>query len=125
MQSVAEALIDQLIGGQHLACEVARQEERCNDDATDHVAEDDLQEAEVSGEGDAWYGDDGERRGLSGDDRERYGPPGNGVVGEKVGLERLVDFFATAFGEAQAEEGDADQVERDDDEVDGMEVRGH
>ena len=80
----AEAAVDELVGGEHLAVEVARQEEGGDDDAAEHVAEDDLQEAEVAGEGDAGDADDGEGGGFGGDDGERDGPPGNGVVGEEV-----------------------------------------
>ena len=44
----AEAAVDELVGGEHLAGEVARQEECRHDDAAEHVADDDLQEAEVA-----------------------------------------------------------------------------
>ena len=76
-----------MVGGQHFAAEVTREEEQRDDDAAEHVAEHDLQEAEVAGEGYAGDGDDGERRGLGGDDGEGDRPPGNGVVGEEVALE--------------------------------------
>ena len=90
VQRGAEAAVDELVGGEHLALEVARQEERCDDDAAEHVADDDLEEAEVAGEGHAGDGDDGEGDGFGGDDGERDGPPGDGVVGEEVALERAV-----------------------------------
>ena len=96
VQEGAEALVDELVGGEHLAGEVARQKERGDDDAAEHVADDDLQEAEVAGEGDAGDGDDGEGGGFGGDDGERDGPPGDGVVGEEVGLEGLVWLGAVA-----------------------------
>ena len=57
-----------------------------DDDAAQHVAEDDLQKAEVAGEGEAGHADDGERAGFRGDDGERDGPPGHGAVGEEVAL---------------------------------------
>ena len=74
--------------------EVARQEERGDDDAAEHVADDDLEEAEVAGEGQAGDGDDGEGGGFGGDDGERDGPPGNGVVGEEVALQRAIGCAA-------------------------------
>ncbi len=83
----AEAAVDELVGGEHLAAEVAREKERGDDDAAEHVAEDDLEEAEVAGEGDAGDGDDGEGGGFGGDDGEGDGPPGDAVVGEEVGFE--------------------------------------
>ena len=41
------------------ALEISGQEDRCDDDAPDHVADDDLEEAEVAGEGEAGDADDG------------------------------------------------------------------
>ena len=38
----AEALVDELVGGEHLAAEVFGQKELGDDDAAEHVAEDDL-----------------------------------------------------------------------------------
>ena len=60
----AETLVDELVGGEHLAAKVLRQEERGNDDASQHVAENDLQETHISGEGYAGDRDDGEGAGL-------------------------------------------------------------
>ena len=89
MQRRPEALIDELVGCQHVPAKVLRQKKHGDDDAPDHVAEDDLQEAHVSREGHAGNRDDRERAGLGRDNRERDGPPGDGVVGEEVGLEAL------------------------------------
>ncbi len=113
MEGVAEAPVDELVCGEHLAAEVLGEEERGYDDAADHVAEDDLKEAEVAAEGYAWDGDDGEGGGFGGDDGESDGPPGDGVVREEVGLEggALLLVFAAI---AEAEEGDSDQVKGDD-----------
>jgi hypothetical protein len=90
VERLAEAAIDELIGGEHLALEVLGQEEHGDDDAAEHVADDDLQEAEVAGEGEAGRADDGERGGFGGDDGEGDGPPGDGAVGEEVAAERFV-----------------------------------
>ena len=116
VERAAEAAVDELIGGEHFAVEVSRQEEQGDDDAAAHVAEDDLQEAEVAGEGEAGRADDGEGGGFGGDDGERDGPPGNGAVGEEVAAEGFVAGSA-ASGEAQAEEGDGDEVKSDDAEI--------
>jgi hypothetical protein len=61
VQHLAKAPVDELVGSHHLAGEVARKEEHRDHDAPQHVADHDLQEAEVSGERDAWNRDDGER----------------------------------------------------------------
>ena len=122
VQRSAEAAVDELVGGEHLAGEVARQEERCHDNAAEHVADNDLEEAEVAREGDAGDGDDREGRGLGGDYRKRDGPPRDGVVGEKVALERAIRCGGSArFAKAKAEERDADEVD-DDREVEGMQA---
>jgi glucosamine kinase len=82
-----------------------------------------LKEAEVSGEGYAGDGDDGEGGGFGGDDGERDGPPGDGVVGEEVGLEGgFGGAAAVAFAEAESEERDADEIDRYEREVEGMEA---
>jgi hypothetical protein len=111
---VAETLVDELVGGQHLAAKVARQEEHRNHDAAEHVSDHDLQKAEVAGEGDAGHGDDGEGGGFGRDDGERDGPPGDGVVGQEIALERAVLRDALALAEAEPEERDGDEIGRDD-----------
>ena len=88
VQSGAEALVDELVGGEHLALKVVGQEDQRDDDAAEHVADDDLQEAEVAGERDAGDADDGEGAGLGRDDGERDGPPGDRLVGEEVAAQR-------------------------------------
>jgi len=112
MEGLAEAAFDELIGGEEFALEVAREEDEADYDAADEVAEDDLEEAEVACVGEAGDADDGEGAGLSGDERERDGPPGDVAAAEEVGAERAV-FLA----EAQTEESDADEVGGDDEQV--------
>ena len=58
MQSVAEALIDQLVSREHAALEVARQKEQRDHDASHHIAEDNLQEAHIASVSNAWHADD-------------------------------------------------------------------
>src|ERR1700682_3879370 len=69
MQRGSETAGNRLVGGEHLSLKVPRQEDQRDDDAANHVAEDDLQEAEVSCIGDAGDGDDGEGRGLRSEER--------------------------------------------------------
>jgi hypothetical protein len=122
-----EAPVDKLVGRKHRALEVFGQEDKRDDDASDHVTEDDLKEAEVAGESYAGNGDDGEDRGFGGDNGEGYGPPGNGIVGEEVILEGLFRFAVGAggygFAEAKPEEGDAEQIGNDECEIEGVEAR--
>ena len=117
MQCGAEALSDELIGRHELAFKVARQEEHANDDAAEQVADSDLQEAEVAGVGEARDADDGERAGFGGDDGERDGPPGDIAISEEVGAQR-----ALSVPEAEAEPGDAQQIEDDRGDVDEVEL---
>jgi len=123
VQHATKAAVDELIGGEHLAGEVAWQEERGDDDATEHVTEDDLQETEVSREGNSWNGDDGERGGLCRDDGERDCPPWNRVAGKEVALERAVGWRGSfALAEAQSEERNANQIDCDKDQVGSAEA---
>ena len=64
VKAVSETLVDELVGGEHLALEVAGEKERGDYDPSDHVPDDDLEEAEVAGEGYAGDADDGEGAGL-------------------------------------------------------------
>ena len=113
VEGMAEAVVDQLIGRHHLALEVLRKEDRRHNDAPDHVSEDHLQEAEVPREGDARDRDDGERAGLRRNDGEAYRPPGDRVARKKVVLQRTV--FTSA--KAQAKNRNADQIERNDRQI--------
>ncbi len=125
VQRGAEAAVDELVRGEHLAGEVARKEEGGDDDAAEHVTDDDLQKAEVAGERDAGDGDDGESGGFGRDDGERDGPPWDRVVGEEVAFERAVcGCGAARFAEAQAEERDADEVSRYESEIEDAEPLG-
>ena len=90
----AEAAVDELVGGEELALEVFGKKEKGDDDAANHVAHDQLEEAEVAGEGEAGDGDDGEGTGFGGDDGEGDGPPGDGAVGEEVLAEGAGGFVA-------------------------------
>jgi hypothetical protein len=86
----AEAAVDELVRGEQFAAEVLREQQEADDDASDQVSEDDLEEAEVVVVGEAGDADDGERAGLGGDDGERDRPPGNVAVGEEVVAQRAM-----------------------------------
>ena len=64
VEGVSEAPVDELISGEHLALKVAGQEECGDYDASEHVADDDLEKSEVACEGHAGDADDGEGAGL-------------------------------------------------------------
>jgi hypothetical protein len=86
----AEAAVDELVRGEQFAAEVLREQQEADDDASDQVSEDDLEEAEIVVVGEAGDADDGERAGLGGDDGERDRPPGNVAVGEEVVAQRAM-----------------------------------
>jgi hypothetical protein len=101
---------------------IARQKEQAHGDASEQIAEDDLQEAEVAGVGYAGDADDGERAGLCGDDGKRDGPPGDSPAAEKVAAQcARLSIFAT---EAQAEDGDGGEIDEDEDQVRQAQVDG-
>src|SRR3712207_3300137 len=79
LDAPAEAAFEKLVDRQKLAAEVGRDEEERDDDAPEHVARDQLQELEVAAarEGDAGDADEGDGRGLGGDDGGGDGPPGD------------------------------------------------
>ena len=125
VERVAEAAVDELIGGQHLALEVFWQEERGDDDAAEHVADDDLQEAEVAGEGEAGRADDGEgarfrrrRWRARWPTRERFGRPGSSRAA-------ICRCRRAAPGEAQSEERNRHQVQPNHAEIERMQANRH
>ena len=117
----AEATVDELVGGEHLAGEVARKKEGGDDDAAEQIPDHDLQEAEVARKRDAWDGDDGQRGGFGGDHGERDGPPRDGVAGEEVVLERPV-LVGAVPAELKTEQCNRDEVDCDEDEVGGAQM---
>src|SRR5215472_1644418 len=86
-----------------------RQEEDRDDDAGYEVAEHDLQEAEVAGEGESRRADDRQRGGLGGDDRKADGPPRGRPSAEEV----IAQVFLPA-SKPGAEPGDGRQVGEND-----------
>ena len=80
MQRMTEALIDQLIRGQHLALKVFGQKNQSHHNPAQHIADHDLQKSEISRKRHARDADDGQRTGLRGDNRQRNRPPRNRLV---------------------------------------------
>ena len=102
----SEALLKDLVRGEDLAAEVRGQEEERNDEAADYVAEDELQEREVSGVGRAGRTDESERARLGRDDAGGDGPPGHALPPEEV----AADAAAVTSSEPRAEGRDRDDV---------------
>ena len=86
-----------------------RQQQKADDDAADHVSHDYLQEGEIGVVRQTGDTDDRQRAGFSCNDGESDGPPGNIAARKKVIAQR-----ALLLAEAQAEKGDARQIESDD-----------
>ena len=112
---MAEAALDELVGGEQFAAKVLRDEEEADDRAADEIADDQLQEAEILVVGEAGDADDGESACLCRDDGERDGPPGDCVVREEVVFEGALLAL-----KPEAEEGNADQIHGDYGEVEGV-----
>ena len=94
-----------------------RQQHEADHDAPNHISHDHLQESEIGVIGKAGDADDGERAGFGGNDGKRDGPPGNIASREKVIAQRAVPL-----AEAQSEQGDADQIQRDNRQIEFVEA---
>src|SRR5437879_10054608 len=89
-----------------------RQQQKAEHDAPDDVSHDYLQEGEIGVVGQTGDTDNRQRAGFSRNDGEGDGPPGNVAAGEKVVTQR-----ALLLAEAQAEKGDAGEVEGNNREI--------
>jgi hypothetical protein len=76
-----------------------------------------LEEDEAAAGADARNGDDGERRGLGGDDREQDRPGG-----EIPRAEEVVGRAPLMPGDPQPDPERKDEVQADDDDVEGMQT---
>ena len=101
-----------------IAPEVSRQEPDGHADASDQIAEGELEEGEVAARADAGHRDHGERRGFGGDDGEENGPGGQVSRAEEV-----VGGAPLAAGYPEPEAQGEDEVQDDDDEVGGVQSR--
>src|SRR5260370_4276211 len=122
MQGTAEALIDQLIRGQHLALKILRQEDQRHHNPSQHVADDDLQKSEVSRERHARNANNRQRTGLRRDDRQRNRPPRNRLVSKKEAPQRP-RIRISAAPKTQTKQRDAEQVDNDQRQIDRMKTR--
>ncbi len=105
--ALSEAPPHQLVGREHFAAEILRQEQGRDHDARQQISEDQLQKLEVPGKRERGGADDGERAGFGRHDGQRDGPPGRVAAAQKVVLQ-----IALALAEMRSEPGDRDQVER-------------
>jgi hypothetical protein len=108
-----EPIPQQLVHRDDLAAEVRRDEERAHREAADHVAHDELQEGEVGRVGVAGDADEGDGAGLGRDDRAHDRPPR-----QRAAAHEVIPQVAVRLREPRAEQDDADQVDREDGEVD-------
>ena len=74
----------------------------------EQIAQDDLEEPPVAGEGKPGNTDDGECAGFRGNDGESDSPPGNLAIGKEISPKR-----AALAAEAQAKDRDRQQVHAD------------
>src|SRR5215471_10823179 len=86
-----------------------RKQDKADDNASHHVADDYLQEREIGVVSQAGNADDRQRASFGGDDGKRDGPPWDVASREEV-----VAQSALLLAKAETEQRDADQVERDD-----------
>jgi hypothetical protein len=106
-----EPALQQLVGRVDLAPEVGGDEERRDEQPSDDVADDELQERPVAAVGGSGRADERERARLGGDDAGGDGPPGHAARGQEV-----VAHGAAAPPQPGAEGGDADDVSDEDDQ---------
>ncbi len=114
----AEAAAHEFVSGEDLAAEIEGQEDGGDDDAGEQVAENQLEEAEVAGEGKRRGADDSERAGLGRDDREGDRPPGS-----RIAAEEIIAEAALALPEARSKPCDAGKVGGDHRPIDGVHER--
>src|SRR3954451_15661695 len=112
-----ETFLDPFVGGEQLSAEVMRQQYKTDEETSNHVSHDNLQESKIGVISQAGDADDGQRAGLCGNDRERNCPPGDVASGKKV-----VAQCALALAKAHAEQRDADQVNSNEREIDGVQA---
>ena len=124
VERASESPVDELIGRQHLALKVLRQEYRRHHDPSQHVADYDLQESEIAREGECRRADDRQRTGLRGYNRQPNRPPRHRLVRQKISAQRLV-FRRAAPGKPQPEKRNPDQVQPHHAEIERMQPDRH
>src|SRR5882757_2372011 len=109
-----------MVSGIKVAAKILWQENKTNDDASDYVSHDHLQEGKVGIVGEARNADDGQRTGFCRDNRQCDCPPRNVAVGEKIVAHRPLPF-----AKAQPEQRDPRQIDGNNDEVDRTQSQTH
>jgi hypothetical protein len=99
------------------ASEVSGEQPDRHADPADQVSEGELEKSEIAPRADAGNGDDRERRGLGGDDREQDRPGG-----EIPRAEEVVGRAPLMPGDPQPDPERKDEVQADDDDVEGMQT---
>ena len=115
-----EVLLQQLVRRVDLPLHVVGHHHDRQQHAGDHVADDHLDEHQVSAVGDRRHADDGQCARLGGDDRHADAPPGNVPAAKEVVAGRVL-----VAAEPQAEGDDPGEIADNDDPVDGAEVTAH
>jgi len=113
----AEPLLDERVCREKFAAEISGQKNQDDEEASKHVAEDELKEGKIAAERDRGSSDDGERGSFRGDNGKRDGPPGSGTASEEIIANVLL-----AAPKIDAESGDPEQIEDDDGEVERVNV---
>jgi len=100
--------VEDLIGSEHLAPEVVRQEEEDDEEPAEDETDRQLEEEEVAVAGivgDARHAEERDRAGFGGDDRQEHGPPCQVPAGQEI-----VGQVALAPSQPDAQGDDAQQV---------------
>ena len=116
--------VDQLVGGQHLALKVPRQKQQRHYHPPAHVAEDNLQEPEVSRKRQPRRSDDCQRAGLCRHNRQPDGPPRDGLVRQKIPAQRFI-LCRPAPCKPQPKQRNRNQVQPHHAEIDRMQPYRH
>jgi hypothetical protein len=83
-----EAPLHEFVGGEHLALEIARQENGRNHHPGQQISENHLEKNVAPAVGQRRRADNGQRAGFRRNDGERDGPPRRGLAAQKVVFER-------------------------------------
>ena len=112
MKCSSKSALNKLVCSEKFPLEIVGNEKKADDDSSQQITENNLQESKVRVIGQAGNTDDGERAGFSGDDGKRDRPPGNVPICQEICFER--SFLCS---KPQAKERNTYQVRNDDDEI--------
>ena len=105
LQNPAEALLDELVSGEHLTRKVAGNEREAHHHTSHQVAENQLQETEIGMVSDAGRADDGQNAGFGGDNGKGNCPPGQAAPAQKILAQGRL-----ALAETRTEDGDGGEI---------------